>query len=69
MNELKSQLLNEREAAKYLSVSRQFLRKSRMNGTRLSHTPAPPYVKFGRSIRYSLDDLQAWIAEHRREVR
>ena len=62
-------LLTEPEAARYLSVSRPFLRKSRMEGRRKNHAEGPPYVKFGRSIRYSLADLQAWIAEHRREVR
>jgi hypothetical protein len=45
------QLLKEKEAARYLGVSCQFLRKSRMDGTRSGHTEAPPYIKGVRMIR------------------
>jgi hypothetical protein len=69
MTEVVPQLLTESQTAKYLSVSRQFLRKSRMNGNRKGHAPAPPFIRFGRSIRYSIDDLQRWIEEHRYELR
>lgn len=62
-------LLTEVVAADYLSVSRQFLRKSRMDGHREGHAPAPPFVRFGRCIRYAVDDLDTWIADHRQEVR
>jgi hypothetical protein len=58
MIEVVPQLLTESQTAKYLSVSRQFLRKSRMNGNRKGHAPAPPFIRFGRSIRYRIDDLQ-----------
>lgn len=64
-----NRLLTEAETAKYLSVSRPFLRKSRMEGRRENHTPGPPWVKFGRAVRYAIDDLNAWIAEHRQEMR
>ena len=62
-------LLTEPETARYLAVSRIFLRKSRMEGRRENHTPGPPFVKFGRAVRYAIEDLDAWIAEHRREMR
>jgi predicted DNA-binding transcriptional regulator AlpA len=57
--------LSEKDAARYLGVSRAFLRESRMNGNRRGRTPAPPWVKFGRSVRYDIRDLDKWIAEHK----
>jgi len=58
-------LLTETQTCEYLSVSRSFLAKARMNGTLPGHTPGPPYIKLGRSIRYDLSDLDAWVREHR----
>ena len=46
------QLLNEREAGKLLRISMQLLRKWRGSGT------GPAYIKLGKCIRYSVDDLK-----------
>ena len=55
-------LLNERETAAFLSLSRPYLRRRRMLGQ------GPAYVKLGtRAIRHCLTDLEQWIAENRRE--
>jgi predicted DNA-binding transcriptional regulator AlpA len=51
----------EKEAAKYIGMSRSFLAQSRMEGQRKNRTPAPPYIKIGRSIRYLRDDLDSWL--------
>ena len=51
------------------SAGSEFWRTSRMDGTLACHTKAPPYIKGGRMIRYVLKDLDAWIEEHRVEVR
>lgn len=59
-------LLKEQETAKYLGMSVAFLRKSRMSGSRAGHTPGPPWVRLGRSVRYDLADLDQWIADNRR---
>ena len=66
--EARPRLLTERDACRYLSVSRSFLAKSRMDGTLPGHTPGPPYIKMGRVVRYDLADLDAWIAEHRFQI-
>ena len=59
-------LVCEKEAARYIGMSVAFLRKSRMEGRRKNRTPGPPYLRIGgRSIRYSLRDLDAWLLEHR----
>lgn len=63
-----ARLLTERDAATYVGMSRQFLRKSRLDGAREDHTPGPPFIRLGRSIRYAIDDLDAWISEHRQQV-
>ena len=54
--------LNEIEAARYLSVSRAFLRQSRMFGDRPGRAPGPPFLKIGRMIRYRVADLESWLA-------
>lgn len=55
-------LFTEREAARYIGMSRSFLRKARMEGDRKNRTPAPPFVRVGsRAIRYRVSDLDAWI--------
>jgi hypothetical protein len=57
--------LNEREAALFLGLSGSSLRKSRMNGERENHLPPPPFIKMGRRVVYLLDDLRAYLEEHR----
>lgn len=64
-NDVPKKLLNEREACKYLGVSRSFLAKSRCDGTRQNHTEAPPWIRFGGRIAYAVDDLDRWILAHR----
>lgn len=50
-------LLTEREAAPLVGVQMQTLAKWRMQG----NPDAPPFVKVGRSCRYKLSTLKAWI--------
>jgi len=57
--------LTEQEAACYIGMSRSFLRQSRMNGNREGRTPAPPWLKIGRSIRYRINDLNNWLEQFR----
>ena len=54
-------VLSEIETAEYIGMSRSFLRQSRMEGNRANRTPAPPFVKIGRSVRYIKDDLDNWL--------
>jgi len=56
-----SRALNERDAASYIAMSRSFLAQSRMDGHRDSRTPAPPFIKIGRSVRYLREDLDHWL--------
>jgi hypothetical protein len=43
-----------REAAEILGVSKSFLDKARIYGG------GPPFMRFGRAIIYSTDDLAEW---------
>ena len=52
---------SEIEASKYISMSRSFLRQARMDGNRENRTPAPPFIKIGRTVRYLREDLDAWL--------
>lgn len=59
------QALSEIEAARYVGMSRSFLRKARMEGNREKHTPAPPFLRIGRKILYLRGDLDQWLRDHR----
>lgn len=54
-------VFSEIETAEYIGMSRSFLRQSRMEGNRDNRTPAPPFIKIGRSVRYLKDDLDTWL--------
>lgn len=53
--------LNEEETSRYVAMSRPWLRLQRMKGT------GPAYIRIGRTIRYDVHDLDAWLNEHRVE--
>jgi len=53
--------LTEQETSEYICMSRSFLRQSRMEGNRDNRTPAPPFIKIGRAVRYLKDDLDNWL--------
>lgn len=59
------EVLTEKEAAKYIGMSRSFLSQDRMNGYREGRTPGPDFIKLGRAIRYHKTDLDQWLAKHR----
>lgn len=52
---------SEIEASEYIGMSRSFLRQSRMEGNRENRTPAPRFIKVGRSVRYLKEDLDNWL--------
>ena len=53
-------LLTPEEAARFTRMSEFWLAKARMRGD------GPPYVLFGRAIRYQQSDLIAYIRSRRR---
>ena len=53
-------LLSAKEAATFLKVSVLWLAKARMTGD------GPPYIRIGRSIRYSVPALLAWLKSRQR---
>ncbi len=48
-------LLNQKQVAEILGKSTAWLERMRWKGG------GPPFRKFGRHVRYSLDDLIQWI--------
>lgn len=59
---MQTQLLSTPQAAKFLNVSIAFLERDRWAGARV------PFVKIGsRAVRYRLDDLEAYINNHRHQ--
>jgi Helix-turn-helix domain len=59
-NALLSRLRTPKEAAEFLRVSTSFLAKARMRGD------GPPYIRVGRSIRYSETALLQWMKSRQR---
>lgn len=51
-----NRLLNPHEAAEYLRLEQRTLNNWR------HRRQGPPYYRVGARIRYSLPDLQAWVA-------
>ena len=47
------------EVADFLGCSESWLNKARWKGG------GPHYVKMGRKVMYRIDDVQAWLEEHR----
>lgn len=58
---IQPRLLSEQDASQYICMSRSFLRQARMDGNRENRTPAPPFIKIGRSVRYLREDLDTWL--------
>ena len=58
--------LTEIEASHYIAMSRSYLRQARMEGNRKNRTPAPPFIKIGRAVRYLREDLDAWLDQFQR---
>ena len=51
------------DAAIYLGVSESWLRQRRMTGNLDGKKPSPPYVRYGRSIRYLKTALDRFLSE------
>ena len=51
-------LINTVEAAAYMSVSQDFLKRARVTGK------GPVFVKIGRKVLYRLKDIDAFIEKH-----
>jgi predicted DNA-binding transcriptional regulator AlpA len=56
-------LLTPKEAAEFLKVSVSWLAKTRMPEKR---GDGPPYIKFGKSVRYSEPALLEWLKSRQR---
>lgn len=60
--QIQTNLLHTKDAAKFLNVSVAFLERDRWAGARV------PFVKVGaRAVRYRIDDLEAYINQHRHQ--
>lgn len=67
MTETAKRILDETEAAEYIGMSKYYLRAWRRRGFK-NGTPAPAYIKLGRSVRYDVNDLDRWLEQNRRCV-
>lgn len=65
MEEQGNKIIGEQEAARYINMSVHFLRQARCDGVVGNRTPGPVWIKAGRRVNYSIEDLDAWLSEHR----
>ena len=63
-----NRLVTEHAAARYIGMSVAFLRASRCRGRVGGRSPGPPFLKLGKSVRYDISDLDAWLATRRRRT-
>ena len=62
---LQGRLINERELAEWLGVSLHTVRRWRYQRPDPPGPPGPPVRHIGRSVRYSVADVEEWIDEQR----
>jgi len=60
---IKKNAFSEIEASEYIGMSCSFLRQGRSNGDRPGRTPAPSFIRIGRTIRYRRQDLDTWLEQ------
>lgn len=58
-------LLNTKETAQYLGLSESLLRQGRMHEQKKNLCLTPSYIKMGKTVRYDLNDLEAFIQKNR----
>jgi hypothetical protein len=63
VHQASTQTLKEPEAARYVAMSRAYLRICRAQGR------GPSYSRVGRAILYRIRDLDAWLDQCRVETR
>jgi excisionase family DNA binding protein len=59
-NSPKRSMLRTREASAYTGLAKSTLEKLRVSGA------GSPYIRVGRVVLYDPDDLDTWLASHRR---
>ena len=58
--------LKDKEASAYIGMSISWLRHGRIEGSRLDRIPRPRFIKIGQSVRYLIEDLDAWLENFQR---
>ncbi len=61
-NDSRTRALTEHEAAAYLGLSPTTLAASRLRHRRCE---GPPFLRFGRAVRYDVQDLDRFLDDHR----
>ena len=56
-----AQYLNTKQAATHLGLSTQYMEIARHKGD------GPQYIKLAKAVRYRVEDLDAWMADHIRK--
>ena len=65
-NVIPPRLLDTKSAALYLNMSAEYLKRARITGKSSSGSKSPKFIKMGRSIRYPLEELNAFIDSYER---
>lgn len=63
-NDESAALVKPKEAARALGFSEDMLKKARIHRQQTNPLRDLPFVRIGRSIRYRMTDIDAFIASH-----
>ncbi len=58
------QTLSAADAATYIGMSQSYLAASRRTGVIAGRTPAPKFIRIGRTIRFRKTELDVWLNNH-----
>lgn len=64
-------VLDTQAAAEYIGISASLLQQSRIKRgkkSRVTKMKSPNFVRLGRLVRYSIDDLDQWLSERRKHA-
>lgn len=61
MGEFVDRLITDREAAPICGATVHMLRLARSRGWIWEGIPGPKFAKLGRSVRYRISDIHAWM--------
>jgi len=60
-----NEAMTEKDAARYIGMSRHYLQQDRSKGATGGKTPGPAFCKVGWRVIYLKSDLDAWLRIHR----
>ena len=62
---MQQQTVTEVGASEITGLSVSWHRQARSKSKRPDAIEGPPYIKYGKAVRYNVEDLHVWMQKHR----